>query len=130
VKSRTLMAMSLFALLAVTLAYGQLPAQRSKVPFKFNAGEKTLPAGEYQFIRESQSMSWVTIRGTHNTEVVRVKIITLLAREGRSDDYVRIVFDKVGQDYFLSEVWLPGSDGLLVGSTKGEHQHEIVKVQR
>jgi hypothetical protein len=127
VKSRNLIAVSLVMLLGVTLAYGQLPAQRLKIPFTFSAGGKMLPAGEYQFIHENQTIPWVTIRGTSDTSIVKVRVITLLARENQPEGNVRIVFDRVGQDHFLSEVWMPGNDGLLVGSTKESHQHEVVK---
>jgi hypothetical protein len=36
------------------------------------------------------------------------------------------VFDRVGDERFLSEVWLPGEDGYLVRGTAAQHQHDIV----
>jgi len=37
------------------------------------------------------------------------------------------VFDKVGNEHFLSEVWFRDQDGLLLVGTKEEHEHEVVK---
>jgi hypothetical protein len=41
-----------------------------------------------------------------------------------------IVFDKVGEVYTLSEVWIPGTDGWLLFSTKGKHEHKTIDVPR
>lgn len=38
-----------------------------------------------------------------------------------------IVFDKIGERYFLSEVWLPGADGYLLHATNEKHTHQHVK---
>jgi hypothetical protein len=39
---------------------------------------------------------------------------------------VRVVFDKVGEQRFLSEIWIPGQDGLQVRGTTQAHKHESV----
>ena len=38
-----------------------------------------------------------------------------------------VVFDKSGDTYFLSEIWLPDQDGWLVYVTSGKHSHRIVQ---
>ena len=125
VKARAMMAMSLFTLLALTSAYGQSTSQPVlfKVPFKFSAGGKTFPSGQYKIDHEPKS-EYVTIHDASGA-TTKLKVITLLAREASSAPS-RIVFDKVGDAHFLSEVWVPGQEGLLVHSTVGSHGHESV----
>ena len=124
-KIGTMMVMSLFTILALTSAYGQSTSQPVlfKVPFKFSAGGKTFPGGQYQINHEPKS-EYVTIHDASGA-ITKLKVITLLAREASAAQY-RIVFDKVGDAHFLSEVWVPGQDGLLVHSTEGSHGHESV----
>lgn len=128
-KTRTLTTMSLCAWLAVTFAYAQLPSQRLNVPFKFTAGSKVLPAGQYELIHEAGPAPWVQIRNAKDGSTIKLPIITRLARDTKSDT-VKLVFDKVGDEHFLSEVWMPDQDGLLVRSTKEQHQHEILKASQ
>jgi len=37
-----------------------------------------------------------------------------------------VVFDKIGNAYVLSELWLPGEDGLLLHVTKEKHEHKVI----
>jgi hypothetical protein len=39
----------------------------------------------------------------------------------------RLVFDKVGKDRFLFELWFCDQAGLLLVGTKKAYEHEIVK---
>ncbi len=125
-KTRTMMAMSLFTILALTSAYGQSTPQPVffKVQFKFSAGGKTFPMGKYQINHEPKS-EYVTVRDASGA-ITKLKVITLLARDAAAAPS-RIVFDNVGDARFLSEVWMPGQDGLLVHSTEGSHRHESIE---
>ena len=57
-------------------------------------------------------------------------LTTLAAPSHSTTDHAHIVFDRVGDAYTLSELWLPGSDGLLVHVTKGKHEHQIVHLKK
>ena len=41
-----------------------------------------------------------------------------------------IVFDKVGDVFTLSEIWVPGLDGFMLHMTKEAHEHRIVNVSK
>ena len=41
-----------------------------------------------------------------------------------------IVFDKVGNNYTLSEIWPLNGDGYLAYMTKGKHEHHTVNVPK
>jgi hypothetical protein len=38
-----------------------------------------------------------------------------------------LVFDKVGDRHYLSEVWMPGLDGFLLQARAEQHSHRLVK---
>ena len=56
-----------------------------------------------------------------------VRTITTLAAGDAPSDNLRLVFDRIGDRRFLSEVWFPKSDGLLVHGTPQEHKHDVLK---
>ena len=39
-----------------------------------------------------------------------------------------VVFDKVGDKYTLSEIWIPGIDGFVLNMIKETHEHKILNV--
>jgi hypothetical protein len=40
-----------------------------------------------------------------------------------------VVFDKVGDQYWLAEIWIPGEDGIDLHNTTLKHEHRIINVQ-
>ena len=128
-KIRLLLTLSLFAVLAITLAYGPGLRVNANIPFAFVASSKTLPAGQYEFIPDSDEPMKVV--GAGKSAGVLVPVLTRLgAAIHTSKQDSHIVFDKVGEVYTLSEVWIPGSDGWLLSITKGKHEHRTVDVPR
>jgi hypothetical protein len=41
-----------------------------------------------------------------------------------------VIFDKFGDSYYVSEVWVPDRDGFVVGGTKEVHTHHAVKIYK
>ena len=125
-RSKMLKAMIVFVLLAVTPAYGELNTKPHvfNAEFEFSAGGRNFPIGQYKIMHEENS-PWVVITAKSGA-VTKLKIITVLARDSVSTPS-RLVFDKVGNDRFLSEVWFRDQDGLLLVGTKKTHEHVIVK---
>jgi hypothetical protein len=89
----------------------------AKIPFEFQAGRRTFPAGEYQLtLDQSQAPGVLTIR----------------SREGKAGEFVlleptdnpqpardgRLVFEHEGESYVLSELFAAGSrvGGELLGA--------------
>jgi biopolymer transport protein ExbD len=114
-------------LLGVVLASAPAAAQAVKVdiPFAFTVSEKSAPAGSYEV--ELQGSDAVVLRSTTaaSTQFL-LPVVTRLAPGSESKS--RLVFDRVGTVATLSEVWLSGRDGYLVGMTKAAHTHQSVPV--
>lgn len=130
-RSRIVLSLGLVALLALPALYaGQSTSEaiKAKIDFSFNAGGKTLPAGEYEFRKDDATQTF-RIQGMGRTGDT-VNIITELSGEVRMNpSFAGLVFDVVGDKYVLAEIWIPGLDGYLVQVTKGHHTHKVVQVR-
>ena len=125
-KKITLHAGSLLVTLVLVagFAFAQ-PAQKVSVPFKFTAGSSALPAGTYFFATQA-SASRMEVRDASQKVVSLIPVITRLAKSGKSASSARLVFDTVGEERYLSEVWIAGADGFLVRATAEKHEHSLV----
>lgn len=120
---------ALFTLLTIPYALGDDIYVKGNVPFPFQAGTKTLPAGDYQF-RIDDDRATVTILSANKKDTAKMLILTRLAATPHSTATdAHIVFDMVGTTYTLSELSRPGDDGILVYETKGKHEHHVLHVK-
>lgn len=94
------------------------------VPFQFTANHKVMMPGKYEITVTDATVISVT---PQKGAATFVPTITRLARRGQPMTETEIVFDKVGDQYTLSEVWLPTEDGYLVNDLKQPHQHHVLK---
>jgi cytochrome c5 len=122
--ARNLGAISVFTLLAVASAYGQTAVLHANVPFGFDAHGTSLPAGTYQF-KVRLDERFLVISGAKSGDV-KLPIITLLGGGGSFLGDAGLVFDTFEGHHVLSEIWIPGQDGVLVSSTPKQHTHEMV----
>jgi hypothetical protein len=93
--------------------------------FAFRLGTQVHQPGNY-VVRVTNSEMELTVtsaKGAAN----QAAVVTRLAEPDSQMSEGRVVFDKVGDVYYLSEVWIPGSDGYLLHVTKEKHTHVKVK---
>jgi hypothetical protein len=96
------------ALVAVATAYAQFPgtALRATIPFDFSVRGKTLPAGEYEIKRITDSPGGLVISNVHNHE--RAMFETAPVETGKIPNKGEIDFNRYGDSYFLSKIWTGG----------------------
>ncbi|HEY6216370.1 MAG TPA: hypothetical protein VIW74_06875, partial [Pyrinomonadaceae bacterium] len=72
-------------------------------------GEKTFPAGKYEFERiwKNSDSVWV-IR--HKDNVGESMLLTRPVRANETQQETRLVFHRYGDLYFLSEIWTAGDE--------------------
>ncbi len=100
-----LVAVTLFAVLAGPNAYGQSSTRvTANIPFDFRVGSQTLPAGEYSVVPKSPVL--VVIRSTDGHQSALVMNNAIQASRISADG--KLVFNRYGEFYFLSQVWTPG----------------------
>ncbi len=111
------------------LAYGQT-ILKANIPFAFTAGGKVLPAGQYDVLTQPSGAP-MRVRSADGKTAVLVTIVTRLAGAMHTTPKdSHLIFDKVGENYFLSEVWIPGVDGYLLSSTAQQHEHRVIDIPR
>jgi hypothetical protein len=129
-RTKMTLALGLIALLAVGSGLtGQSAARtlKAKIGFEFTVGGKVLPMGDYEFVVTGDGQV-VRVQG-QGKAVEMANVITRLAGEMHTTPQdAHLVFDVVGTNHMLSEIWIPGEDGYLVHSTKGVHTHKVVNI--
>lgn len=115
----SLVVMSL--LLNATGAYAQSYVKAS-VPFDFKVGSAQLPAGSYEIKVDSASSAAIVIS---NGEASATAMSTAW-HESRHSTGPKLVFHRVGNQYFLAEVWKSlDAEGMIVPTSNQEK--ELVK---
>jgi hypothetical protein len=108
----------------LTLFVGTVQAQTGSridvnIPFNFTAGESSLPAGSYSVKLISENM--LLVRSTDGK-----KNVLLLARQSeplRTEKPSRIIFNRYGDRYFLSQAWVDGEGvGTHLNPSRAERQ--------
>lgn len=114
---------SLFVLAAVApLLYAGDMTVTVTQPFK--AAGKSYPAGHYRILADPEE-DHINLLNLDKRTKDEVQITTRLTpREGQSGE---IVFDRIGNDYYLSEIYIIGMDGIFFMGAPGKHKHLIVK---
>jgi hypothetical protein len=104
----TTMAVAMFmTTIAVASARAQnAPMVSVSIPFDFEVAGKTMKAGDYQ-VRLEGSRSTLKIE---NRDTLHIAFATISPLQ-RTDiqDESKLVFNRYGSQYFLSQVWIAGS---------------------
>ncbi len=125
-------ALAVFIMTGPAAAFGR---QAFKVPFKFKAAGKGLPAGEY-LVKSGGEGLLILTHAASGKEIT----VPYTGRPSAPAEHdaagPRLVFDEVGDFvpsyteyvtvYVLSEVWLSDKDGYTVHVTKGAHKTRTV----
>ncbi|MGB8959678.1 MAG: hypothetical protein WCC00_11785 [Candidatus Aminicenantales bacterium] len=127
-KTRMILTVGFFALLAAAAAYGQNATIRAQIDFPFIVEGRTLPAGTFDFVLDDTASVFRVTGG--GKEMAAAQVLTRTAagmHTSPADGHV--VFDKMGEAYTLAEIWIPGQDGYVLAVTKAKHEHRIVNVK-
>ena len=103
--------------IAVPVVNAQQTIMTANVPFAFSIGDTQLPAGAYA-VREEGRATLVQSKDA----VYSVLAIYNYAGPSKADD-TKLVFHKVGDHYFLAQIWTSARDqGLAVPESKLEKE--------
>jgi len=93
------------ALLAAASAFAQGTQRLTvQVPFGFHVGNSILPAGEYTVYTDTPNVLRLRSDDSKST----VMILTHGVEKLNGPSQGQLVFNKYGDEYFLSQVWKPG----------------------
>jgi len=96
-----------------------IPKVNAEISFDFQISGKVLPAGSYSFAANKDGV--VTVTNLKSLQSFIATVLTRLADIPGSE--AAVVFDKVGNTYYLSELHIPGIDGYHFTGAPGPHSH-------
>jgi hypothetical protein len=93
-----------------------------KEPFK--AGDKNYPAGRYRVLADSD-LDHVSLVNLDKKTDDKIRFDSRLSpKEG---SWGEVIFDKVGNDLYLAEIYIVGMDGFYFKGAPGKHKHVVIK---
>ena len=103
---QVLTALTLVAGLMVPASQAQSIMLKADIPFDFVVGEKRLPSGEYHVKSLNSGTTQIQSKDAHSSAAV----LTTTAQAAKISDVGKLVFNRYGDQYFLSKIWAPSSD--------------------
>ena len=96
----------------------------ANIPFEFNVGDKTLPAGEYNVLAVDANSSNVAlkIQSRDGKSSAMVRTMTVI---GKAQDSATLIFRRYGSRYFFAQAWVDGENsGLQAPKSRAERTIE------
>ncbi|HKP35286.1 MAG TPA: hypothetical protein VJT71_00400 [Pyrinomonadaceae bacterium] len=96
----------------------------ANIPFEFSAGNKDLPAGQYEISEVNPASQPAALRLRSKDGSVSV-LMQMNAVVGRTRESAKLIFRRYGSHYFLAQTWADGeSTGLQAPRTRYERAIE------
>jgi hypothetical protein len=126
-KTKLLLTIGLVVLLVTAAGSAQAgQGVRVHIPFSFAVNGAVLPAGEYEFL-PGNGQEFIQILSLTNGPSAGTIVVTRLnASSYAAAHSCEVIFDKVGDAYTLSELWLPQTSGFQLYVTKEPHEKKVV----
>jgi hypothetical protein len=125
VKKQTLRIFLMFSVLSI-LATISVHAQSSNqqtanIPFSFNVDGKTFPAGLYSVTRLNPQSDKAALAIKSADGSMSQVVLTMPVQAGKPQESAKLVFSRYGEQYFLSQVWMPANNtGLELLKSRAE----------
>jgi hypothetical protein len=130
-KTRTLVMAGMMALTAMAstrVAQAQEPLVVN-IPFDFVAGNTQMPAGEYSVKTLGPTNAMILIARKDSAASAFINTNAAVTSEPKTES--KLIFDRYGDRYFLSQVWTAGNacGRQLLKSTREKEMAQTVKLE-
>jgi hypothetical protein len=108
---------------------GGTPRELANIPFAFNVGKTTLPAGKYTVtvVNPSSDRKVLQIRSNDGRSTAITQTVGVI---GKASDKAKLVFHRYGDQYFFAQAQMAGetvSLAALKSSAERAQEHAIAK---
>ena len=96
------------------------PVRIADIPFDFNVGNKSLPAGEYRVsqVDPGATLSILRLQSKEDGASAVVLMDTVI---GKAQESSKLIFRRYGSRYFFAEAWIDGDNsGLHAQKSRAE----------
>ena len=108
-------------LLMPALAPVYAQSLKFEVPFDFVAAQATMPAGEYRVSQNEPAQGMVRLISSKGSSAAIC--LTQGIQSNRPSNTAKLIFNRYGNHYFLSQVWSQGTDrGQVLRPSKAERE--------
>jgi hypothetical protein len=107
------------------------PGLRAEIPFQFNVGDKTFPAGEY-LVRSVSDDSSIVVLVIQSLDGKARAMLRMRSVEGKVPTSAKLRFNRYGNRYFFAQTWLDGDNiGLEAPRSRSERaaQRELAGIK-
>ena len=113
---------SLLVLLGASAASAGSVELRADIPFNFMAGNNMLPAGTYH-VSQAVASHGVLLISNQKPDHGATFVQTISSEKGRTQTETRLIFNRYGDRYFLSQVWTAGRiSGYMIPKSSQERE--------
>ena len=77
----------------------------AEIPFEFNVGNKTLPAGEY-LVRSVSDDSSIVVLSIQSRDGKAGAMLMMRSVQGKTPDRAKLMFNRYGNQYFFAQSWV------------------------
>ena len=94
----------------------------ASIPFQFNVGDQTMPAGEYVInqVNPSSDHAVLRLRTKDGSRTVMIQMNSVIAKAKEGS---QLVFNRLGDEYYFSQAWISGENtGLQASKSKAERR--------
>jgi hypothetical protein len=124
-KLRIAYVVAIATLSLVSIAQAQTSTMTVVVPFEFTAYDSAMPSGEYSVTKLNERTVSLQLNGGQKS----VLLVTDAKETLFPDGIAKLVFNRFGSSYFLSEVWGHGADSARVVRTS-DNENQIARNQK
>ncbi len=104
----------------------------ANIPFEFNIGDKTMPAGEYTVrqVNPSSDRAVLQLRSKDGKASAMVQMNALIDR-AKSPETASLIFNCYGNRHYFGQAWMPDNDGLEASKGRAERatRNEIASLK-
>lgn len=107
------------------------PQWVAEIPFQFNVGNTTLPAGEY-LVRSVSDSSPIVVLAIQSRDGKASAMLMMTTVQGKTPDRGKLMFNRYGSQYFFAQTWLDGDNiGLEALRSRAERaaQRELAGIK-
>ena len=103
----------------------------ASIPFQFNVGNQSMPAGEYTVsqINPQSGHAVLQLRAKDGSRTVLIQMNNVI---GKATERAQLVFNRLGSEYYFSQAWMASDDtGWQAPKTKAERsmQQELAGIK-
>ncbi len=119
----TILAVALIVSVPIVQAQSQTRL-RADVPFAFSLQEKSMPIGSYEIISLSAQVLEVWNMDTQHGQL----LVKQMSVQANKVQHPKLVFNKYGDQYFLSQIWDGRSDsGVQLAASDREKEEQLAR---